>query len=237
MPATRHRELDAPAAPAPASAMPGDRGGEAAEHQRALAADHHEPGLRGQRDAERGQHRAAPRATACSATRTPRAEAAAVDQRVDLERVLAERAPRRAPKSTSRRRARRRGGRAPPRRAGRMRRRAVGRRRTEGAQRHGRVTTLADHALDQVVHLLEHDVGLLLRDAGGDDGLAGVVLERALEDRRSRPSSCSAFTASAFFRAASATAVAVGRRLDEAFLEAAAQEVRPSACPPGRPCT
>src|SRR2546427_5469587 len=41
---------------------------------------------------------------------------------------------------------------------------------------------LADHALDQIVHLLEHHVGLLVRGPGGDDGVAGVVLQRALED-------------------------------------------------------
>jgi hypothetical protein len=32
-----------------------DGGSETAEHQRALTADHHQPGLGGQRDAERGQ--------------------------------------------------------------------------------------------------------------------------------------------------------------------------------------
>src|SRR5215470_12864376 len=41
---------------------------------------------------------------------------------------------------------------------------------------------LADHPQHEIVHLLERDVGLLLRRAGGDDGLAGVVLERPLED-------------------------------------------------------
>src|SRR5215472_5431195 len=41
---------------------------------------------------------------------------------------------------------------------------------------------LPDDALDQVVHLLERDVGLLLLGAGGDDDLAGVVLERPLVD-------------------------------------------------------
>src|SRR5688500_11299770 len=39
---------------------------------------------------------------------------------------------------------------------------------------------LPDHALDQVVHLLERDVGLLLLDAGGDDDLPRVVFERPL---------------------------------------------------------
>src|SRR5215467_13843124 len=41
---------------------------------------------------------------------------------------------------------------------------------------------LADHALDQIVHLLEHHVGLLVRGPRGDDGVARVVFERALED-------------------------------------------------------
>src|SRR5260221_13287985 len=41
---------------------------------------------------------------------------------------------------------------------------------------------LADHTLDQIVHLLEHRIGLFQRRAGGDHLLAGVVLERTLED-------------------------------------------------------
>ena len=40
----------------------------------------------------------------------------------------------------------------------------------------------SDDAFDQVVHLLELGVGLAAIDAGGDHGLALVVLERALED-------------------------------------------------------
>src|SRR4030095_15249704 len=44
------------------------------------------------------------------------------------------------------------------------------------------VSDLADHALDQIIHLLEHHVGLLVRGPGGDDGGAGVVLQRTLED-------------------------------------------------------
>src|SRR5688572_31226653 len=38
------------------------------------------------------------------------------------------------------------------------------------------------HAFDQVVHLLELDVGLPLRDTGSQDLLAVVALQRALED-------------------------------------------------------
>src|SRR5262245_56887680 len=41
---------------------------------------------------------------------------------------------------------------------------------------------LADHALDQVVHLLERDVRLALLAASRNHDLAGVVLERALVD-------------------------------------------------------
>src|SRR4051812_33554213 len=41
---------------------------------------------------------------------------------------------------------------------------------------------VADHAFDQVVHLLQHRVGLPDRLAGRDDDVALVVLQRALED-------------------------------------------------------
>ena len=67
------------------------------------------------------------------------------------------------------------------------------------------VSDLADHALDQIVHLLEHHVGLLVRGPGGDDGGAGVVLQRTLEDDEV-PFIICAFTVSAFLRALSATA-------------------------------
>src|SRR5262245_12080303 len=40
----------------------------------------------------------------------------------------------------------------------------------------------SDHSLHQVVHLLELGVGLAAIDAGGDHGVALVVLERALVD-------------------------------------------------------
>ena len=46
---------------APRQQMPGDGGGEPAEHERAFAADHDQPGLRGQRDAERGEDSGAAR--------------------------------------------------------------------------------------------------------------------------------------------------------------------------------
>src|SRR6266446_4730406 len=55
--------------------------------------------------------------------------------------------------------------------------------RSDSPARANRTTSdLADDALDQIVHLLQHHVGLLLRDAGGDHDLAGVVLQGALED-------------------------------------------------------
>src|SRR5262245_16643496 len=57
-----------------------------------------------------------------------------------------------------------------------------GMKRLSPARTSRRTSDLADDALDEIVHLLEHDVGLLLRDAGVDDGLAGVVLQRPLED-------------------------------------------------------
>src|ERR1700761_5174136 len=43
----------------------------------------------------------------------------------------------------------------------------------------------ADHALDQVVHLLELGILLAAFDAGGNDRLALVVHQRTLEDRKS----------------------------------------------------
>src|SRR4051794_10934786 len=41
---------------------------------------------------------------------------------------------------------------------------------------------LPDDALDEIVHALARDVGLLLLDARRDHDLAGVVLERTLVD-------------------------------------------------------
>src|SRR5712691_10527264 len=59
---------------------------------------------------------------------------------------------------------------------------AVGRRRPACAGAMDGASDLADHALHEIVHLLERDVGLLVRGAGRDHGLAGVVLQRSLED-------------------------------------------------------
>jgi len=62
---------------------------EATEHERALAADDHEPGLGGERDAERGEDER--RGAGQRVLPGERAgERAAVDERVDLERILPE---------------------------------------------------------------------------------------------------------------------------------------------------
>src|ERR1700722_20894389 len=42
----------------------------------------------------------------------------------------------------------------------------------------------ADHALDQIIHLLEFGILLAALGARRDDGLALVVHQRALEDRK-----------------------------------------------------
>src|ERR1700694_5955960 len=44
------------------------------------------------------------------------------------------------------------------------------------------ISDFADDTFDQIVHRFEHRVGLLEGRAGGDDHLARVVLERALEN-------------------------------------------------------
>src|SRR5437867_403045 len=56
------------------------------------------------------------------------------------------------------------------------------RRRPDGPDAMATSSDLADHALGQIVHLLQQRLGLLERSAAGDDGLAGVVPQRALED-------------------------------------------------------
>src|ERR1039457_4792294 len=50
-----------------------------------------------------------------------------------------------------------------------------------GCSRRGSASDLADDALDQIIHLFEHRIGLLQAGAGGDHLLAGVVLERPFE--------------------------------------------------------
>src|SRR5213594_2223409 len=83
---------------------------------------------------------------------------------------------------------------------------------------------LADHALDQIVHLLEHHVGLLVRGPRGDDGVARVVLQRALEDDEVALHHLRLDRVGVLARRITRRA-AVGARLDEALLQAAAHEV------------
>src|SRR5437867_4528063 len=83
---------------------------------------------------------------------------------------------------------------------------------------------LADHALDQIVHLLEHHVGLLVRGPGGDDGVAGVVLQWALEDHVVTLEHLRLDAVCALARVIGQRA-AVGPGLDESVLPPAAYEV------------
>src|SRR4029453_11077863 len=89
---------------------------------------------------------------------------------------------------------------------------------------------LADHALDQIAHLLEHHVGLLVRGPGDDDGLAAVVLQRPLEDDEVTLHHLRLDRVGALARGI-ADRAAVGAGFDEAVLQAAAHEVvhRPAA--------
>ena len=112
-------------------------------------------------------------------------------------------------------------------------RRPAGRRRAAVSVRTAARASRGDQAepidaFDEVVHLLELDVGLLDRLARGDHDLALVVLQarRAARKMSKLPASIFAFTSSAFFFAASLTIGAVRRHLDVALLQAAAQEVR-----------
>src|SRR6202020_1661933 len=83
----------------------------------------------------------------------------------------------------------------------------------------------ADHALDQIVHLLELGILLAALGARRDHGLALVVHQRALEDRKTlgqeRGLDLVGMLARLF-----AYLRAVGRDLDDLFLQAAAVEVR-----------
>src|ERR1700722_3922034 len=83
----------------------------------------------------------------------------------------------------------------------------------------------ADHALDQIVHLLELGVLLAALGARGDDGLALVVHQRALEDRKTlgqeRGLDLVGVLAGLF-----AHCRTIGRDLDDLFLQTAAIEVR-----------
>ena len=66
----RHARSARPAAARPTSAMPAAAAATPPTHQRAFVADDHQPEPRRQRGAERRSGSAAPRASACSATRT-----------------------------------------------------------------------------------------------------------------------------------------------------------------------
>src|SRR5258706_15178190 len=82
----------------------------------------------------------------------------------------------------------------------------------------------ADDPFDQVVHLLEDRFSLFVRGASGDDFLAGVVLERPLEYRVG-PLLHLAEDRVGFLAAGLGHRLAVGRHLDVALLQAAADEV------------
>src|ERR1700733_7126093 len=83
----------------------------------------------------------------------------------------------------------------------------------------------ADHALDQIVHLLKFWILLAALGARGDDGLALVVDQRALEDRKTlgheRRLDLVGVLAGLLRHFG-----AVGRDLDDLFLQTAAIEVR-----------
>src|ERR1700679_903963 len=83
----------------------------------------------------------------------------------------------------------------------------------------------ADHALDQIVHLLEFGILLAALGAGGDDGLALVVHQRALEDRKARGQELGLDLVGVLARLL-AHRRAIRRDLDDLFLQAAAVEVR-----------
>src|SRR5215469_12820231 len=80
---------------------------------------------------------------------------------------------------------------------------------------------LADDALDEIVHLLEHHVRLLMGHAVVDDGLARVVLERPLEDHVAALDHLGLYGVGALPDALRHR-LAVGPSLDELLLEAAA---------------
>src|SRR6266851_1010854 len=82
----------------------------------------------------------------------------------------------------------------------------------------------ADHSFDQVVHLLEHRLSLLIGRAGRDDFLAGIVLERSLEHRIGALLHLGEDRVG-FLAAGLGHRLAVGRHLDVALLQAAADEV------------
>src|SRR3990167_3639376 len=80
------------------------------------------------------------------------------------------------------------------------------------------------HAFDQVVHFFEFQVGLLERLAGRNDGGALVVLERAFEDVEAAGHHLRLHAIGLFLGGVGHHG-AVGRGLDETFLQSAAHEV------------
>src|SRR5579864_408081 len=83
----------------------------------------------------------------------------------------------------------------------------------------------ADYALDQVVHLLEFRILLAALGAGGDDRLALVVHQRALEDRKTLRQERGLHFVGVLARLLRHLGP-IGRDLDDLFLQAAAVEVR-----------
>src|SRR5215470_20288156 len=88
----------------------------------------------------------------------------------------------------------------------------------------GMFLDLAYHALDQIVHLLQRDVGLNLLRARNDDSLAGVVFERSFEDHELTLDHLR-LDGVRVLAAAFGHGVTVWGCLDVAFLESAAEEV------------
>src|SRR5579872_5746140 len=83
----------------------------------------------------------------------------------------------------------------------------------------------SDHALDQIIHLLELGILLGAFGAGRNHSLALVVDQRALEDRKSRRHELGLDLVGVLARGFRHLG-AVGRDLDDLFLQTAAIEVR-----------
>src|SRR5947199_53611 len=83
---------------------------------------------------------------------------------------------------------------------------------------------LADDAFDQVVHAFQLDGRLAEFLAGGDDLLAGVVLERAFEDDELAGHELGPHVLGRLLGLVLDDGT-VGRRLDNAFLEAASDQI------------
>ena len=170
MPADGHRQLDRRPARAPAQEMPGARRRRARRAPAPLRRRSPSARPRGQRGAERGQDQRRRARAACSATRT----------RAERRRGRSARRPRAGSAPSDRHEERRTDDACAAGAARRRRSRAI--RGSAEARPLGpavasvggvgprhvrpcRASDLPDDALDQVVHLLEHDVGLLLLGA------------------------------------------------------------------------